>query len=73
MLELPRLLSVSLPSSLSCVEVATYTRPIRVYSIVLITLSNLVEVVFIQLSYKRRKVAVFKVFRQDEFCEFLVL
>lgn len=31
------------------------------------------KIVFIQLPNKRCEIAVFEVFREDEFCEFLVL
>lgn len=53
--------------------VRTYTRPVRVHPIILIILSDLVEIVLVQLADKGGEVAVFKVFWQDQFCKFLVL
>ena len=51
----------------------TYTRPIRINAVILVILADLVEIVFIQLPNKRCEIAVFEVFWEDEFCEFLVL
>lgn len=42
-------------------------------SILLIVLPDLVEVIFVELTYETRKVAVFKMFWQDGFGKFLAL
>lgn len=51
----------------------TYTRPIRIYAIILVILADLVKIVFIQLPNKRCEIAVFEMLWEDKFCEFLVL
>jgi hypothetical protein len=43
------------------------------WSIVFIVLSDLVEVIFVQLSNEASKVAVLEMFRQNQFCEFFIL
>jgi hypothetical protein len=42
-------------------------------TVILIVLSDLVKVIFVELSDETGKVAVLEVFREDELCEFLVL
>ena len=51
----------------------SYIRAIRRLSAFLIILTDFVEVVFIQLSNETRKIAVFEMFREDEFGELLAL
>lgn len=46
---------------------------IRRLSAFLIILTDFMEIVFIQLSNETRKIAVFEVFREDEFGELLAL
>lgn len=47
--------------------------PIRRLCVILVVLSDLVEIIFVQLPNETSKVAVFEVLRQDLFGEFLVL
>ena len=51
----------------------TYIWTIRRWSIVFVVLSDLVEVIFIQLSNEAGKVAVLKMFRENQFCELFIL
>ena len=54
-------------------EVGTDIGPIWRWTAILVVLSDLVEVIFIQLSDETRKVAVLEVFREDQLGEFFVL
>lgn len=42
-------------------------------TVILVVLSDLVEIIFVQLSDKTRKVAVLEMFREDQLREFFVL